>query len=50
MAAENAKASDAMQAVLADQTGRMDEMVEQANRMQKMAAELGDVAGRFRTH
>jgi methyl-accepting chemotaxis protein len=49
VAAENSKASDAMQDGLTDQTRRMDEMVEQSNRMQKMSAELGDVARRFRT-
>ena len=49
VAAENAKATDAMQDALGEQTGRMDEMVEQSSRMQKMASDLGDVARRFRT-
>jgi len=49
VATENAKATDGMKRALGEQSGRMQELVEQASRLSDMASELGLVARKFRT-
>ena len=46
---ENSKATDEMRSAVGPQTERMEEIVDHAARLSTMAAELGDVARRFRT-
>ena len=49
VATGNAKASDDMQQVLGEQSARLDEVLQQAERMHEMSGELDEVARRFRT-
>ena len=49
VATENAKATDAMERALGEQTQQLEEMVGHAARLSDMSAELGEVARKFRT-